>query len=70
MDVASHSPPARAQPNADSTNTSRLMATTRTPSEMAAVSLSRMACAAVPTLLRRSRKTTQHSPAMAASAAQ
>ena len=54
----------------NSTNTSRLMATTRTPSEMAATSLSRIACAAVPTLLRKSRKTTQHSPAIAARAAQ
>ncbi len=70
MAVASHSAPASAAPNAASTKISRLVASTRTPSDAAASSLSRIAWIAAPVRLRSSANSAASSAAAAASAHQ
>ena len=68
--VASHSAPAAAQPNAAITKITRLEAMTRTPSDAAASSSSRIAWIAVPSPLRSRMNMTTRNSAIAPSVAQ
>jgi hypothetical protein len=70
MDVARNSAPAAATPNADRIKISRLVDLTSMPIEDAASSLSRIACAAIPTLPRNIQNTSHPKNAIIPNAAQ